>query len=73
MIYNGQLKDIKMTSEFVSFAFITITPLIVLLPLPCLSKETLRNSYLDWNVGTAYWKANLISKWSKGYPLLLMI
>ena len=72
-IYNGDLKNIEMSGEFVTFVFMTLTPLIVCLPMICLSKETLRNPYLEWNVGTAYWKANLISKWSKGYPFLLLL
>jgi drug/metabolite transporter (DMT)-like permease len=41
-LYNGDIKNIEMTGEFLTFTFMTLTPLLILIPLPCLSKETLR-------------------------------
>ena len=73
LVTTGEVESLKMDLEFTSFAFIMLVPAILLLILPCLSKDTLRHPVIESSVNTTYAKANLRSKWSKAYPLFLLL
>lgn len=73
LIRHGKFKDVAMGAEFTSYIVCLAIPLLVAAAIPTRSKEFLRREPIELSLNTFYYKADLMQRSSKAYPLVLLL